>query len=157
MRRFIPVLLIVLAACAEQAAPTIASADDHRALAAWQAPLLLPSGDQLRAAAFLTAGPTWYAASIKQPGLTITIEANNVAFERPHVRAAMPDGPPARGAPRVGRNEDIMQADFVTDGVAWTVAVECHEHESDRRCTESAYVRQLVADLSPWQVPEARP
>jgi len=132
--------------------PNIASADDHRALAAWPAPVLLPSTANLRRAAFLTAGPSWYTAAINRPGLTITIEANNRAFVRPEIQAEMAAAPP-RSAPRIGRNEGIVQADFVIDGVAWAIGVECHDHHVDPRCTGEAFVRQVIAELTPWSVP----
>ena len=135
----------------ERAGPVVKAAPltakQRGALAKTTARVLLPKRTAWRQSAFLTAGENWYAASIDGPDYTITIEGTRQAFDHPEIRAAFKDGPAGRAKPRIGRNELVVEAAFVEHSTAFSVEVDCQHPDKNPRCTQDAFVLQVVADL----------
>jgi len=92
----------------------------------------------------LSRGPGWYAASYRLDGHSVLVSGSRVVFTRPGVPIL---GAP-EGAPRLNRVQGIVELDFTTAGVAYTLNVECAQAASDPRCTGDGYAQQLAAALA---------
>ncbi|GEM_PF-5137670 len=118
--------------------------------------LLLPDDKRLKAS-FLTGGADWYTASVSLPGLTIVIEGKATAKNHPEITAEFPATPPSLSKPRIARNELIVEAAFIHAGTSFSVEVECALPSRDKRCTEDAYILELVKQLQHVQAPATKP
>ncbi len=144
----------VVHAQATQAVDLVALNETQRAaIRRTRVPVRLPADPRLARAAFLTSEANWFAASIKDGDVTITIEANRTAIEAPEITAAFAGyAVGTRAAPRIGHNELIIEAAWLEDGVAWSLEVECLHPDTNPRCVETAFVRSVVAGLTTYAV-----
>lgn len=107
-------------------------------------PVLVPRA--LAAKATVMSEASWAAVHIGHDGLTITIQASNLAFfhdEVPPLQA----NKTVRGAPAwVTENESIWSASWHEHGVAFTMEVECARPD-EPRCADDTTLIALANDL----------
>lgn len=139
-------------------APTAAKSGSADALTAEQIevlskapfPVLLPKLSPAEwAKATVTAGDNWYAVSHTGPDFTLVLEGNGKAFVDPEIRAAFPATAPTRAQPRIDRNELTVAANFLADGVSYSVDVDCQSPNTNPKCTDDAFVAGWVQGL--WE------
>ena len=122
------------------------SKQQTRALKKAAIPLLLPDKPKLVDAGIMTAGPDWYAASMKQEGFSVVISGSTRHVTVPGAKAAdLPEY--GKQDLRVNRAEGIAELAFKAYGVIYTISVECEDPEADPHCKEDAYILELADKL----------
>lgn len=127
----------------------------RRRLADVPLPVLLPApdaigGSRAYASAVATRGPAWYSVAVPGDDIHLSIFGTREAAVRPDVAASAepaPEGSVPNDALRIGRTHGIVQATFRRFGASYSVEVECTDPAGDRRCTEDAFLRRLVAAM----------
>lgn len=117
-----------------------------KVLASSPVPALVPSQPSMLATATPTRGATWYAVSIPLDEHTVFLTGNRSEVFVPGIS----DRATARRSfePRISRSRGVVSASFLAFGVAYTIEVECARPFEDVRCTEDAYVLELLAGLA---------
>lgn len=109
-------------------------------------PVLLPDEQKLLHAALITTGSGWYAASMNEDDLTVTVSGASKVALVPDSQAAEP---PELGdhMTSLSRVDGIVEVSFNAFGIYYDVTVECFDHQNDPRCAEDAYILELVDGL----------
>lgn len=118
-------------------------------------PALLPPEQGLVDTAVMTAGPSWYSASMQGDGYSVVIFGSNRGVR-------LPDGVtvelPRLGSDRlrVDRAEGIAEVSFRAFAVVYTLSVECEDPDGDAHCANDDFALELAASLrlSGVNVPE---
>ncbi len=109
-------------------------------------PLLLPDKPELIAAGIMTAGPSWYAASMKHEGFSVVVSGSTRHVTVPGAETA--DLPEYRKQDlRVVRAEGIAELAFKAYGAVYTISVECEDPETDSHCKNDDYILELAEKL----------
>lgn len=139
-------LLGLVAGCQET--PTLSDAQ-RAVLARTAVPALLPASPRLVQAAMLTGERDWFAASIPDDDVVITLEGNLKSMDAPEIKAAFKGyAVGTRAKPRLGHNELVIEAAWLdADGVAWSLEVDCKRPDTNPRCVNNDYILSLVRGL----------
>lgn len=109
-------------------------------------PLLLPDKPELISTGIATAGPGWYAVSMKQDGFSVLVSGSTrhvtVPGEEP---ADLPEY--GKKDLRVVRAEGIAEVAFKAYGAIYTLTVECENPETDMHCKDDTYILELADKL----------
>lgn len=109
-------------------------------------PLLLPDKPELIATGIMSAGPSWYAASMKHEGFSVVVSGSTRHVTVPGAEA--PDLPEYRKQDlRVVRAEGIAELAFKAYGAIYTISVECEDPEADTHCKNDSYILELADKL----------
>ncbi len=106
-------------------------------------PVLLPDQDELLAAAVITTGPGWYAASMAQDKFSAALSGN-----RKVIRIPGAPQPPHLGDPTLKPSKDggMLEVSFMAFGVYYDLSLECFDH-GDPRCSADPYAIKLLQSL----------
>ena len=108
-------------------------------------PLLLPNKPELIATAIMTAGPSWYAASMAQEGFSVVVSGSTRHIRVPGAQADLPEY--RKQDLRVVRAEGIAELAFKAYGAVYTISVECENSETDTHCKNDDYIMELADKL----------
>jgi hypothetical protein len=109
-------------------------------------PLLLPNKPELIATGIMSAGPDWYAASMKHEGFSVVVSGSTRHVTVPG--AEMPNLPEYRKQDlRVTRAEGIAELAFKAYGAIYTISVECEDPENDKHCKNDSFILELANKL----------
>lgn len=109
-------------------------------------PLLLPQKPELIATAIMTAGPSWYAASMKHEDFSVVVSGSTRHVTVPGAQAVkLPEY--RKQDLSVVRAEGIAELAFRAYGAIYTITVECEDPETDTHCTEDTYILELADKL----------
>lgn len=122
------------------------SAEQMNSIGQTTVPVLLPDNQKLLKAAYISTGSKWYTAAINQDDLTVAVSGNAKVSIVPDTETAEPSelGDYETSITRV---HGIVEVSFKAFGIYYDITVECWDHENDPRCTEDAYVLELVEGL----------
>ncbi len=109
-------------------------------------PLLLPDKPKLIASGIMTAGPSWYAASMKQEGFSVVVSGSTRHVTVPGAATANLPGYRKQDL-RVVRAEGIAELAFKAYGAIYTITVECADPATDTHCKDDAYILELADRL----------
>ncbi|MBM4376446.1 MAG: hypothetical protein FJ095_15300 [Deltaproteobacteria bacterium] len=109
-------------------------------------PVLAVANAKWLASMVVTTGLHWYATSVRDGELTVSIHGTRLAHVHPEI-------PPAEGRSRVRgkpafvtENEGIVSASWLEDGIAYALDVECFDR-ADARCRSEGYALELGRKL----------
>ncbi|MHC4676591.1 MAG: hypothetical protein ACYTBZ_29250 [Planctomycetota bacterium] len=109
-------------------------------------PLLLPHKPELIAAAIMTAGPSWYAVSMKHEGFSVVVSGSTRHVTIPGAQPAkLPEY--RKQDLRVVRAEGIAELAFKAYGAIYTISVECENPKRDTHCKDDGYILELADGL----------
>jgi hypothetical protein len=109
-------------------------------------PVLAVADAKWLASMVVTTGPHWYATSVRDGGLTVSIHGTRLAHVHQEIPAAEGRSR-VRGKPAfVTENEGIVSASWLEDGIAYALDVECYDR-GDARCRSEAFVLELGRKL----------
>lgn len=109
-------------------------------------PALAPANAAWLDDATVTAGEHFYALSAQLRGQTLYIQGSNQARVYPSIRGATPTEPLRSTLGFVSQNEGIWTADFIENGVAYTVELECADVEMVA-CRDDVTLRDIADAL----------
>ena len=122
------------------------SKQQEQALKKATLPLLLPNQPKLIATGIMSAGPDWYAASMKHEGFSVVVSGSTRHVTVPGVE--VPNLPEYRKQDlRVTRAEGIAELAFKAYGAIYTISVECEDPENDKHCKNDSYILELANEL----------
>ncbi|MGD2184613.1 MAG: hypothetical protein PVI71_00740 [Desulfobacterales bacterium] len=117
-----------------------------RALKKAALPLLLPNKPELIATGIMTAGPSWYAVSMKHEGVSVVVSGSTRHVTVPGAEAT--NIPELRKQDlRVVRAEGIVELAFRAYGAIYTISVECADPATDPHCKNDDYILELADKL----------
>ena len=109
-------------------------------------PLVPPA--RLVPKARLMSGPSWYAFSVNDDELTISLHATNRVHHHLHEEAVPDPRFEVRGRPaRVARNEAIQAVSWDEQGTFYALEVECFRALEDERCKTPHFALDLAEEL----------
>lgn len=109
-------------------------------------PALAPANSEWLDGATVTTGEHFYALSAQLRGQTLYIQGSDQARVYPSIRGATPTEPLRSTLGFVSQNEGIWTADFIENGVAYTVELECSDAEMVA-CQSDVSIRDLADSL----------
>ena len=120
-------------------------------------PVLLPDDDALLAAAILTAGETWYAASIPGDDFVIAIQGTNAVHEMPGMgqkeAEESTEEPRESSAPVLSRTHGIVHIAFQEFGVSYTISIDGERPLENPRCAEDGFLLSLHQGAAILELP----
>ena len=111
-------------------------------------PVYLPSSYAYDKNMVVVADNNFYTVSFTLQGADIMVSGDktyqeSVSATNPEFKAIMKATPPVEFM----QSEGIMSAEFNRHGVNYSLAVECEKPETDKRCTETTFIKELYNRL----------
>ncbi len=110
-------------------------------------PLLVPNRPALLKTAKIMSGPHWVAATMYDDGHQVYVHGTRVEHVVPTIEVSKAGQEIFDRGFVVTRNEGITTLSLKTYGGAYSVSVDCDDHENDTRCIEDSYVVELANAL----------
>ena len=110
-------------------------------------PVLVPNRPALLNAAKIMSGPHWVAATMRHDRHQVYIHGTRVEHVVPTLDVGKAGQEIFDRGFVVTRNEGITTLSLKTYGGAYSVSVDCDDHENDTRCTEDSYIVELANAL----------
>ncbi len=109
-------------------------------------PVLVPKDPAWHPKLVITTGPHWFAFSVTQNGVTVSVHATRVAHVHPDMPAKKPDRDLRQTKAFIGQNELIWNASWQERQVAYSLDVECAV-TADARCADDKFLIQMAESL----------
>lgn len=109
-------------------------------------PALVPANSAWLDEVTVTSGEHFFALSAKLRGQTLYIQGSDQARVYPSIRGGTPTEPLRSTLGYVSQNEGIWTADFIENGAAYTVELECADVEMVA-CQTDVTVRDITDGL----------
>jgi hypothetical protein len=111
-------------------------------------PVLIPASHELATVAVVRAKQYWYDVSIRQPGISISIDATKITHVIPDINVSRRSDYHVRGDVNaaVGPDEVGWNITWKEFNVAYNLTLACHDLK-EPRCVDDTYIRELVDSL----------
>ncbi len=111
-------------------------------------PVLIPASHELATVAVVRAKQYWYNVSIRQPGISISIDATKIAHVIPNINVFRRSDYHVRGDVNasVGPDEVGWKITWEEFNVAYNLTLACHDLK-EPQCVDDTYIRELVDSL----------
>lgn len=116
-------------------------------------PLLVPGG-ALPESAMLTLGPTWYAITMSEHGVHVSVHGIGQEMYHSELAAEISNSADEDGAFHVAESHAIWSVTFRRDRVAYVLDYECASGDLDVRCASPDAALAVAESLVAIAVPQ---